>query len=111
VSLEVEGEPCDISTLVDRSAYRVVQEALTNVAKHAPTASTTVTISYRADETELAVVDDGAGTVPGNGRSDGRGIIGMRERVTSLGGSFHAGHDRPRGFTIRARLPLNAGVA
>jgi signal transduction histidine kinase len=110
VELTVEGERGDISTLVDWSGYRIVQESLTNVAKHAPGATAHVTIRYDTDAVEISVVDDG-GRLPGgadgsdlDGRG-GRGLIGIRERVTLLAGQLDVGARAGGGFAVLARLP------
>jgi len=105
VELRVEGEAAPLPPGVDLSAYRIVQEALTNTLKHAGPANALVTIRYRNDEVELEITDDGAGT--GNGGGSGQGLIGMRERAAVYGGVFESGeHDG--GYRVRARLPLEA---
>jgi len=107
VQLVTEGEHQEISTLVDWSAYRIVQEALTNVAKHAPGAAVTVTVRYDEDNVWLSVVDDGWSSPSATERrGEGRGIIGMHERAAVMGGELEAGPVKPRGFAVRARLPL-----
>jgi signal transduction histidine kinase len=110
VGLDVEGERGEITSIVDRSAYRIVQEALTNVAKHAPGARTLVGVRFAPDAVFVSVVDDGAGSParPLNG-SQGRGLLGMRERVTVLAGHLEAGPEGEHGFAVRARLPARAG--
>jgi len=105
VDLVTIGDGPEISTLVDWSAYRIVQEALTNVAKHAPGAAVTVTVRYGDQEVWLSVVDDGAES-PSTRSGEGRGIIGMRERAVALGGELEIGPVEPRGFAVSARLPL-----
>ena len=100
----------DISTLVDWSAYRIVQEALTNVTKHAPDAAVQVTVRADADNLYVRVVDDGHDSASSNGRDSGRGVIGMRERVTALSGSIEVGPDGHHGFAVRARLPLRQAL-
>src|SRR5919107_4158905 len=105
VELCIEGESGPLPPGVDLSAYRIVQEALTNTLKHAGPARARVTIRYRNDEVELEITDDGAGM--GNGGGSGQGLIGMRERVAVYGGVFESGeHDG--GYRVRARLPLDA---
>ena len=106
VELHVEGEPEPLPPGVDLSAYRIVQEALTNTLKHAGPARARVTVRYRTDEVELEVTDDGAGT--GKGRGSGQGLIGMRERVAIYGGVFESGRQNGGGYLVRARLPLDA---
>lgn len=90
---------------IDQAAYRVVQEALTNVTRHAGNATASVEIAYGPRTLIIRVNDDGAGSrrppVPGYG------LIGMRERVTALGGHLHAEPGPSRGFRVRAELPLN----
>ncbi len=89
---------------VGRAAFRIVQEALTNVAKHAGPATATVTITYAGDVLEIDVEDDGRGRQDGIGT--GSGINGMRERAAALGGELDAGPKPEGGFRVRARLPL-----
>ena len=104
VDLTVEGEPRPLPAGVDLSAYRIVQEALTNTLKHARPARARVTVRYRSDDVELEVVDDGRGST--NGSRDGHGIAGMRERVRLYGGVLEAGGRAEGGFSVRARLPV-----
>jgi signal transduction histidine kinase len=103
VTLRVEGELDDLPAGLDLSAYRIVQEALTNAIKHAGASAAEVRVRRTADEVELEVVDDGAGP-SGNGR--GQGLIGMRERASLLGGEVEAGPKPGGGFRVRAKLPL-----
>jgi signal transduction histidine kinase len=103
VSLELEGAPRPLPAAVDLSAYRIVQEALTNTLKHARAEHATVRIRYGAD-LELRIRDDGCGSVNGNGA--GRGLIGMRERVAVLGGTVETGALAEGGFQVAAHLPL-----
>ena len=137
------GTPRDLPASIDLSAYRIVQEALTNVVKHARTSSCQVLIGCGHDELVLEVTDNGAGLpamagaaagasfagdawLPGDGtgwnaldaRADdggstiaggGHGIIGMRERVSLLGGEFSAGPLPGYGFQVSAHIPLPAG--
>ena len=103
VTLEVEGELGDLPAGLDLSAYRIVQEALTNAIKHAGASAAEVRVRRTADEVELEVVDDGHGP-SGNGR--GQGLIGMRERASLLGGEVEAGPKPGGGFRVRAKLPL-----
>jgi signal transduction histidine kinase len=104
VTLTVEGSRTPLPAGVDLSAYRIVQEALTNALKHAGPASARVTVRYGEDELELDIVDDGAGAINGDG--GGHGLIGMRERVTMFGGDLDAGARREGGYAVRARLPI-----
>jgi signal transduction histidine kinase len=105
VELRIEGEAWPLPPGVDLSAYRIVQEALTNTLKHAGPARARVTIRYGNDDVELEIADDGPGTGPGGG--SGQGLIGMRERVALYGGAFENGKHNG-GYRVRARLPLDA---
>ncbi len=102
VDLRVEGERRAVPAGVDLSAFRIVQEALTNVLKHAGPARAAVTLRYRPGEIELEVVDDGAAA-----RSTGRGhgLLGMRERAAVVGGRVETGPRDGRGYAVRASLP------
>jgi signal transduction histidine kinase len=105
VELQVEGEPRELPPGIDLSAYRIVQEALTNVLKHAgPRASARVLVRYGDDQVEVEVADDGAGEA--NAETGGHGLLGMRERVTVFGGAFESGPRPDGGFAVRAYLPL-----
>jgi signal transduction histidine kinase len=109
VKLRVEGTPSPLPAGVDLSAYRIVQEALTNVVKHADTTRAQVTIRYRDRELTVEVTDDGrgAGAVADDGRvGTGHGLIGMRERVAAFGGNLEVGPRPDGGFRVAARLPL-----
>jgi signal transduction histidine kinase len=90
---------------IDLSAYRIVQEALTNVVKHAGDAAAEVVIHYRGRALELDVVDDGHGRLPGANGS-GHGLIGMRERVALYGGTLETGTRDDGGYAVHARLPF-----
>lgn len=103
VELRIEGEARPLPPGVDLSAYRIVQEALTNVRKHAGPATARVTIRHRNGHVEVEVFDDGSGT--GTGAGSGQGLIGMRERIAVYGGEFESGR-REDGYLVRARLPL-----
>jgi len=109
VRLQVEGAPSPLPAGVDLSAYRIVQEALTNVVKHAGPARAQVTIRYGEREVTVEVTDDGRGvTAPtGDGRARvGHGLIGMRERVQVFGGDLEVGPRPAGGFRVAARLPF-----
>jgi signal transduction histidine kinase len=111
VRLQVEGTPSPLPAGVDLSAYRIVQEALTNVVKHAGPVRAQVTIRYRDQEIRVEVIDDGRGvSAPtGDGRARvGHGLIGMRERVAVFGGDLETGPRPDGGFRVAARLPLAA---
>ena len=106
VEVNVAGEPRKLPTSLDVSAYRIVQEALTNALKHAGPARARVAISYLADKLELDIIDDGQG--PGDGglhAGGGRGLIGMRERVSLFGGELEVGPAAKGGFRVHASLP------
>jgi signal transduction histidine kinase len=105
VELQVDGERRELPVGIELSAYRIVQEALTNALKHAGDARATVHVRYGADSLELEVADDGAR--PGAVRTGrGHGLVGMRERVALYGGRFDAGHNPAGGFVVRAKLPV-----
>jgi signal transduction histidine kinase len=103
VNLAIEGDPRPLPPGVDVSAYRILQEALTNVLRHAGPAAATVHIRYEPERIEIAVADDG----PGNGAppGSGHGLIGIRERVTLIGGALEVGPGADGGFSVRAVLP------
>jgi signal transduction histidine kinase len=105
VDLEVDGEPVRLPPGVDLSAYRIVQEALTNALKHAGAARARVVIRYAGQYVELEVLDDGGGPALA-GVSGGHGIVGMRERVAIFGGVLETGARDAGGYAVRARLPL-----
>ncbi|HEY7622944.1 MAG TPA: sensor histidine kinase [Solirubrobacteraceae bacterium] len=108
VELEVVGDPIALPPGVDLSAYRIVQEALTNALKHAGPARARVVVRYSDEAVELEVSDDGPGGVVAPGT--GHGLVGMRERVALYGGDLEAGNRGEGGWALRARLPLG-GVA
>jgi signal transduction histidine kinase len=119
VHLAVEGQARPVPAGVDLAAFRIVQEALTNVVRHAGGgARATVRLVYASTELVVQVDDDGRGGAPDAGGPDGatpegtgtgRGIAGMRERVQALGGTFAAGPRPGRGFRVRARFPRQDG--
>jgi signal transduction histidine kinase len=109
--LHVAGTPTALSPALDLCAYRIVQEALTNAIKHAGSAQATVYLHWTANQLELEVSDDGRGPRTVNGSRSGHGIVGMRERAALHGGSIHTGAGADRGFTVRAELPLQFGLA
>jgi len=104
VELRVEGAQADLPPGVDVSAYRIVQEALTNVVKHAGPARASVVVRYGRQAIEVEVIDDGRRSV--NGNTAGYGLAGMRERVELHGGMLEAGSRSEGGFAVKARLPL-----
>jgi signal transduction histidine kinase len=106
VELTVEGQPRQLTRGVDLSAFRIIQEALTNVVKHAGDATAQVTLSYQANEMKLAIIDTDVGSpaVILKPPSDGHGVIGMRERATLFGGTLST-EAVPSGFKVTATLP------
>lgn len=114
VELRVEGQPFELSPGADMAAYRVVQEALTNVLKHAHGSRATVIVRYGTHDVEVEVDDDGRPPAGGNGRAEaggGHGLIGMRERVALYGGRLEVGERREGGFTVHAWLPVGGAPA
>ena len=114
VEVRIDGDPCPLPQMIDLVAFRVVQEALTNVVKHAGDARAQVKVAYTTRTLDIDVIDDGCGP----GRPDpalegtGRGLIGMRERLATYGGELQTGRGRGGGFHVRARIPLTeAGPA
>jgi signal transduction histidine kinase len=108
VGLTIEGTPRELATPVDVSAYRIVQEALTNTLKHAHASRADVSVSYGDSELAVEITDDGS--TQANGDGGGTGLIGMRERVAAFGGSLSAGPAPGGGFAVSARLPLPAAA-
>ncbi|WP_233563119.1 sensor histidine kinase [Micromonospora musae] len=106
VTVRTEGEPSALPVALDLAAYRVVQESLTNVLRHAGPATAAVRIRYAPTEVEVEVTDTGRGVAEAGRVPAGSGLAGMRERVTALGGSFAAGPAADGGFRVHARLPL-----
>ena len=108
VNVHVEGEPVPLPAALDLSAYRVVQEGLTNVLKHAQADRAEVVVRYRPDTLELEVRDDGRG--PLSEGTGGHGLVGLRERVKIYAGSMDAGPAAGRGYVLRTRFPLTVEV-
>ncbi|MEU8054679.1 sensor histidine kinase [Microbispora bryophytorum] len=108
VTLETEGEPLRLAPGLDLSAYRIVQEALTNAVKYAGDADARIRIAYHPDRLELEITDNGGGAGPA--LSTGNGLIGMRERAELFGGSLDAGPLPRGGYRVRATLPISQGV-
>lgn len=107
VTVQREGDPQVLPPILDQTAYRIIQEALTNVLKHAgPGASATVRLSFDPESVELEVTDNGPGAIGGVAIGTRRGLIGMRERVELFGGRFSAGPMDGGGFRVFARLPI-----
>jgi signal transduction histidine kinase len=118
VQLQVEGQPWPLPPGLDLTAYRIVQEALTNSLRHAGPAQAEVILRYQDHAVELEILDDGRGpgSRDGSGEQSGHGLAGMRERIALYGGTLEAG---PRattpgaaraGYVVRARLPTGAGA-
>jgi signal transduction histidine kinase len=105
VELRVTGEPRELPTGIELSAYRIVQEALTNVLKHAAGSSAVVEIDYRPHALAVVVRDDGRGASRALD-TGGHGLVGVRERATMLGGRFAAGRQQDGGFAVRVLLPV-----
>ncbi|MFJ8885206.1 sensor histidine kinase [Streptomyces sp. NPDC102402] len=105
LAVAVEGEERPLPADVDGAAYRIVQEALTNVARHADRAGTSVRLAY-GDTALVVTVDDDGPCTPGDRVTPGTGLTGMRERVTALGGTLETAPRARGGFSVRAELPL-----
>jgi signal transduction histidine kinase len=129
VDVAVRGKPRQLPAGVDLAAFRIVQEALTNVVKHAGTDLGRVVVSYTPEAVVIEVTDDGVGSAAACGEghptcagehhacadgqrpgADGHGLIGMRERVALYGGEFSAGPLPGRGYRVSARLPAGAAA-
>jgi signal transduction histidine kinase len=104
VDLRIEGDAVELPAGVDLTAYRLVQEGLTNALKHARATRAEVLVNYGDGQIEVVVSDDGKGI--GNGDGGGHGLVGMRERVTVYGGELDAGPQPGGGYRLRAKLPL-----
>jgi signal transduction histidine kinase len=104
VELRIEGKPVPLPAGVDLTAYRLVQEGLTNALKHARAEHAEVLVRYGNGHVELEVTDDGRGD--GDGDKGGHGLVGMRERVSVYGGELEAGPRAEGGYRLRARLPV-----
>jgi signal transduction histidine kinase len=105
-TLTIEGQRHDVPAAVGRTAYRIVQEALTNIARHACAATASVRIDYRPEVLAIRVDDDGKAT-PDTAPVPGVGLLGMRERVAALGGRLCAQPRSDGGFTVQAELPVD----
>jgi len=111
VTVTVTGAERPLPPEVDQAAYRIVQEALTNVSRHAGHARASVHLHYTPEALSIQVDDDGNGTVTSTGTrpsGPGLGLVGMRERVSALGGRLQAGPQDDGGFQVRAELPARA---
>jgi len=104
-TLTIDGHRADVPAAVGRTAYRIVQESLTNIARHAAATRASVRIDYRPDAVAIHVDDDGRAT-PESVPAPGVGLLGMRERVTALGGRLRAEARSEGGFTVHAELPV-----
>jgi len=102
------GTPLPLLATVDHAAYRIVQESLTNVLRHAGPTTATVRLGYAPDRLTVEVADRGRG--PHDSAVPGQGVTGMRARAEGLGGTLYAGADESGGFRVRAELPLTVGV-
>jgi signal transduction histidine kinase len=109
VRLHVDGAPVRLPPAIDMSAYRIVQEGLTNALKHARATHADVTVRYQATGVELEVRDNGVGAATSDGL--GHGLVGIRERVKIYGGEMSAGPLRDGGFALSARLPVESNGA
>jgi signal transduction histidine kinase len=110
VQVAVTGQRASLPAVVDVAAYRIVQESLTNVVRHAAGAATaTVRVSYQPGALVVEIADDGSGQASGAASPVGSGIAGMRERAAAVGGTLQAGPSVDGGFRVCARLPLGVG--
>jgi signal transduction histidine kinase len=110
VAVSIEGEERVLPPMIGVSAYRIVQEALTNTLKHAAASRADVRVRYWPDELELEIIDDGRGATARSGTSPGGlGLIGMRERAVLHGGQLTAGPESGGGFAVRVKLPTSDG--
>jgi signal transduction histidine kinase len=105
-TLTIEGQRPDVPKAVDQAAYRIVQESLTNTARHAAAATASIRINYRPDALAIRVDDDGM-AMPGTAPVPGTGLLGMRERVTALGGRLRAEPRSEGGFSVQAEFPVS----
>jgi signal transduction histidine kinase len=105
VDLRIDGEVRALPAGIELSAYRIVQEALTNVVTHAGGAPARIALTYGTDTLRITVRDDGAGSAPST-LAGGHGLVGMRERIAMYGGSLEAGPARAGGFAVRVELPV-----
>ena len=106
VELSIEGDAIQLPAGVDLTAYRLVQEGLTNVVKHAQATRAEVLVNYGESYLEVTVTDNGSGV--GNGDGSGHGLVGIRERVSVYGGELDAGPQPGGGYRLRAKLPLGS---
>jgi signal transduction histidine kinase len=109
VEVAVTGQRAGLPAAVDLAAYRIVQESLTNVVRHAGLATATVRLEYQSDALVVEIADSGGGQASAPARPAGSGIAGMRERAAAVGGTLEAGPSADGGFLVRARLPFEGG--
>jgi signal transduction histidine kinase len=107
VEVHLDGEVRSLPRGLDLTAYRIVQEALTNVLKHAGTSRAAVALRFAPDCLGIEVTDSGRS--PSRPDGAGRGLVGMRERVAAYGGELETGPRSEGGYAVRVRLPLEAG--
>jgi signal transduction histidine kinase len=107
VRVEQDGTRAPLPADVDLAAYRIIQEALTNSARHSGGASATVRLDYEPGQLRIEVADDGQGRAAARSHGSGNGIAGMTERAAALGGALQAGPRPAGGFAVEARLPLS----
>lgn len=110
-TLQVDGSPRQLPAPVELAAYRIVQESLTNALRHAGSATASVRLDYQAAQLEVTVRDTGMGRPAGPSDGAGQGILGMRERAATVGGTLDAGRAGDGGWRVTARLPLGAAPA
>ena len=110
VNLVIGGDHAGVPAAVDVSVYRIVQEALTNILKHAGRACADVTIGCADEAVTIEITDNGTGVPGSQTPAGGHGLAGMRERVAVFGGELHAGPRPGGGFAVVARLPLGDGL-
>jgi signal transduction histidine kinase len=106
-TLKITGVHRSLPGALDLSAYRIVQEAITNVLKHANASRVEVILDFQPDALAVTISDNGSGSTPAIGSSTGHGLIGMRERIEMFGGEMGADSSSLGGFTVRARLPIS----
>ena len=106
VELTVTGPPIGLPAGADLAAYRVVQEALTNTVKHAPGARVQIRVDYRPEAVQVEVVDSGGTRIAPDVDGNGRGLVGLRERLAVYGGTLHAGARPTGGYRVTARIPV-----
>jgi signal transduction histidine kinase len=113
VKVDVAAPPRELASATDQAAYRILQESITNVIRHAGPSRVLVSVTYGPSDLEVLVADDGLGLrdAPRRGDGGGQGIVGMRERAALLGGEVTAGPRPGGGFQVRARLPLRPDQA